>query len=255
ISSDVEASGNWIKPIIDLMDNDKSIAACQPKVKSYENRELFEYSGSAGGYIDTLGYPFCRGRMFFTLEEDHNQYDDTREVFWATGGCLFVRSELYHKAGGLDFDFYAHMEEIDLCWRLKNMGYKIYVCPESEVYHLGGHIISYGSPTKIFRNYRNGLILMLKNMTTRELLWKLPIRLFLDKVSAYKALFSGNMVEFRNIAKAHYHFLRYFGKWNKKRREAQALATNPNRFGIYNGSVVYQYFAKGKKKFSDLDFK
>jgi hypothetical protein len=252
VSSDIEVSPDWIRPVIDLMDADSSIAACQPKIKLYDNKVMFEYSGSAGGYLDSLGYPFCRGRMFFTMEEDTGQYDDTREVFWASGGCLFVRSELYHRAGGLDNDFYAHMEEIDLCWRLKNMGYKIMVCPRSVVYHVGGHIIAYGSPLKIYRNFRNSLIADLKNMRTSELLWKIPSRMTLDLVYELKALLSGNFTEYINIAKAHLHFLMYFPKWWKKRREAQRLVSNPNRAGMYHGSVVFAYFIRQKKKFSDL---
>ncbi|MFH1320712.1 MAG: glycosyltransferase family 2 protein [Bacteroidota bacterium] len=254
ISSDMEATPGWIKPIIDLMESDRSIAACQPKVKSYDQKTLFEYSGSAGGYIDMLGYPFCRGRLFFTMEDDKGQYDDVRETFWATGGCLFIRSELYHKAGGLDNDFYAHMEEIDLCWRLKNMGYKIMVCPESVVYHVGGHIITYGSPGKIFRNFRNSLITNLKNMKANELIWKIPARIVLDIIYAYKVLFSGNFMEFKNIAKAHYHFLIYLPKWIRKRREVRKLTVDPNLYGIYNGSIVFDYFLRGKKRFSQLKF-
>ena len=252
ISSDIEVSSEWIKPIIDLMEADETIAACQPKMKDYKDKSLFEYSGSAGGYMDTFGYPFCRGRIFFTMEEDKGQYEDTREVFWASGGCLFIRSKLYHQAGGLDNDFYAHMEEIDLCWRLKNMGYRIMVCPKSVVYHVGGHIIQYGSPLKIYRNFRNSLITDLKNMRTGELLWKIPFRMTLDLVAEMKALLSGNFVEFANIFKAHLHFFLYLPKWLKKRRVAQRLVSNPNRVGMYKGSVVWDYFIKGKKKFSDL---
>jgi len=253
VSSDIEVTEGWMRPIIDLMESDQSIAACQPKVKSYDLKDHFEYSGSAGGYIDILGYPFCRGRMFNNLEIDSGQYDDTREVFWATGGCLFIRSELYNKAGGLDDDFYAHMEEIDLCWRLKNMGYKIYVCPKSVVYHVGGHIISYGSPTKIYRNFRNSLITDVKNIPTNQLIWKLPLRILLDILFAYKSLFTGNFTEYKSIAKAHFNFFTNMGKWFTKRKEAKKLWGTPNNTGMYNGSVIVDFFLKGKKKFSDLN--
>jgi len=252
ISADIEVTENWIKPIIDLMEGDKSIAACQPKVKSFDIKTKFEYSGSAGGFIDIFGYPFCRGRMFFTMEEDNGQYDDTREIFWATGGCLFIRSKLYHESGGLDNNFYAHMEEIDLCWRLKNMGYKIMVCPESVVYHVGGHIISYGSPEKIYRNFRNSLITNLKNMPLNSLIWKIPARICLDHVYQTKALLGGNFTEFINITKAHLHFFIYLPKWWSKRIQVQKLVNNPNQYGMYKGSIVYQYFIKGIKKFSNL---
>ena len=255
ISSDVEVTPNWMNPVIELMENDGSIAACQPKMKNYNKKTHFEYSGSAGGFIDILGYPFCRGRVFFTMEEDIGQYDDVTETFWATGGCLFIRSEIYHKAGGLDNDFYAHMEEIDLCWRIKNMGYKIMVCPQSVAYHVGGHIINYGSPSKIFRNFRNSLIMNLKNMTATELIWKLPARIILDIIYAAKVLFSGNFIEFISIAKAHFDFFFKMPKWLKKRRQARKLTVKPNLYGIYKGSIVIDYFLKKKKKFSELTFK
>ena len=254
ISSDIEVTHNWIRPIIDLMDSDTQIAACQPKVKSWDDKSRFEYSGSAGGYIDRFGYPFCRGRMFFTMEEDTGQYEDTRETFWATGGCLFIRSELYNRSGGLDNDFYAHMEEIDLCWRLKNMGYKIMVCPEAMVYHVGGHIIAYGSAAKIYRNFRNSLITNLKNMPLSELIWKIPLRLCLDLVYQIKVLLAGNFKEYFAIFRAHLHFWIYLPKWLAKRRQVQKLPKNPNKTGVYQGSIVYDYFIRKKEHFSDLDF-
>ena len=254
VSSDIEVSDNWIHPVIDLMESDVSIAACQPKIKSYDDKKMFEYSGSAGGFIDYLGYPFCRGRMFFSMEEDNGQYDDIREVFWASGGCLFIRSKLYHSAGGLDNDFFAHMEEIDLCWRLKNMGYKIMVCPKSVVYHVGGHIIAYGSPGKIYRNFRNSLITNLKNMSLFEALWKIPLRMALDNIYQTKVLFSGNFSEFLNITKAHIHFLFYLPRWIGKRREVNKLVNKRNKSGIYPNSIVWAYFVKKKEKFSNLDW-
>ena len=162
ISSDIEVTAGFTEPAIDLLESDETIAACQPKIMSWDRRKEFEYAGAAGGYIDHLGYPFCRGRMVNVVEEDHGQYDTVQEIFWASGACLFIRADLYHEAGGLDNDFFAHMEEIDLCWRLKNMGYKIMFQPKSVVYHMGGFIIKYGSPMKVFRNHRNNLIMMLK---------------------------------------------------------------------------------------------
>jgi len=255
VSSDIEVTKGWLNPVIELMESDSSIAACQPKVKSYDDKKMFEYSGSAGGYVDALGYPFCRGRMFFSMEEDENQYDDTREVFWATGGCLFIRSELYHQAGGLDNDYYAHMEEIDLCWRLKNMGYKIMVCPQAVVYHVGGHIITYGSPVKVYRNFRNSLITNLKNMSPGEVWWKIPTRMTLDQVYQIKVLLSGNWSEWFNICKAHWHFILFLPKWIQKRKQARQLVSNPNGSGVYPGSVVWAYFIKGIKTFRELNFR
>ena len=163
LNSDVEVTPNWIDSVIQLMDTDKSIAACQPKIRAFDDKKSFEYAGAGGGFIDKYGYPFCRGRILDTLEEDKGQYNDVREVFWATGACLFVRSECYHKVNGFDEDFFAHMEEIDLCWRLKNLGYKIMYSPNSTVFHVGGGTLNKTSPKKTYLNFRNNLILLCKN--------------------------------------------------------------------------------------------
>lgn len=163
LNSDIEVTENWINPVIELMESDKNIAACQPKIRSYHEKEKFEYAGAAGGFIDKFGYPFCRGRIFQSLEEDKGQYDDTVEIFWATGAALFIRAELYHKLGGMDDDFFAHMEEIDLCWRLKNEGYKIMYCPKSTVYHVGGGTLPTSSSWKTYLNFRNNFFLIYKN--------------------------------------------------------------------------------------------
>ncbi len=254
LSADFEVSENWFGPLHKLMESNDSIAACQPKIRFQKQKELFEYAGAAGGFMDALGYPFCRGRIFLTLEEDLGQYNDTTECFWASGGCFFTRKELFDRFGGFDSSFFAHMEEIDLCWRMKNAGYRIMACGESTVFHVGGSVISYGSPQKIFRNYRNGLVMMVKNMSTRELMLRLPVRFALDIVAAYKALFSGNVNEYLAIAKAHFSFLAGLPQWMKKRRECKKMAAaNPNRKGIYKGSMVKDYFLGGKKTFSRLD--
>lgn len=252
LSADFEVSEGWFHPLHRLMESDEKIAACQPKIRYQKQKELFEYAGAGGGYMDALGYPFCRGRIFFSIEEDQNQYNDTIECFWASGGCFFTRSELFKSFGGLDADFFAHMEEIDLCWRFKNAGYKIMACGDSTVFHVGGSVISYGSPQKIFRNYRNGLIMMVKNLPVSELLWKLPIRLNLDVVAAYRALLSGNGKEYLAIAHAHFSFFAGIFTWIGKRKSAARFNQNPNKKGIYQGSMVWQYFIKGKKKFSEL---
>eukprot|EP01038_Epipyxis_sp_PR26KG_P003646 gene3646-5200_t len=162
---------------------------------------MFEYAGAAGGFIDYFGYPFCRGRIFFTMEEDLGQYNDTVECFWASGGCFFTRTELFHQFGGFDPDFFAHMEEIDLCWRYKNAGYKIVACGESAVFHVGGSVISYGSPEKTYRNYRNGLIMMAKNVSGFEACWKILFRMHLDAVAAWRAILTGNFKEYFAIAR------------------------------------------------------
>ncbi|MDQ3072105.1 MAG: glycosyltransferase family 2 protein [Bacteroidota bacterium] len=254
VSSDVEVSPGWVEPVIGLMDSDPETGICQPKIKSYNQKTHFEYSGAAGAFIDSFGYPFCRGRLFFTIEEDTGQYDDVREVFWCSGACMFIRADLYHEVGGFDNDYYAHMEDIDLSWRVKNYGYKVMVCPQSVVYHVGGHIISYGSPAKVFRNYKNGLIMMLKNMPASQVWWKIPFRISMDMVAGTRALVKGNPKELGAIFKAHLEFAKGLPQWVHKRKTAKKQLKAPNHEGIYPGSVVADYFLKGKRKFSDLGF-
>lgn len=253
INSDVEVTPGWIKPIIDLMDNDPSIGACQPKILSQKNKEYFEYSGAAGGFIDLFGYPFCRGRIFNILEKDTGQYNNTMEVFWATGACMFVRSELYHRIGGLDNDFYAHMEEIDLCWRIKNAGYKVMVCPESVVYHVGGSIISYGSYMKLYRNFRNNLALLIKNLPAEELYWKFSIRIMLDLVAFLRGIVTGHFREVKAIFNAHLDFFLSLRMWIHKRNANKRLIHNPNKQGIYGKSIVWKFFIRKIKFFKDLE--
>jgi hypothetical protein len=254
VSSDVEVSPGWIEPVVNLFDSDPTVGLVQPKIKSYNKKNEFEYSGAAGAYIDKYGYPFCRGRLFFTIEEDEGQYEDTREVFWCSGACMFIRSELYHRLGGFDNDYYAHMEDIDLSWRVKNAGYKVMVCPKSTVYHVGGHIISYGSPPKIFRNYKNGLIMMLKNLPGGEVWWKIPFRILLDIIAGFRALLTGNPKEMQAIFRAHIQFLSGLGQWLRKRKDARTQIESANVTGVYPHSVVVDYFIRGKRKFSDLNW-
>lgn len=252
LSADFEVTENWFAPLHRLMESDTQIAACQPKIRYQKDRRMFEYAGAAGGFIDTFGYPFCRGRIFFTMEEDLGQYDDTIECFWASGGCFVTRSELFHRFGGFDPDFFAHMEEIDLCWRYKNAGYKIMACGESTVFHVGGSVISYGSPQKIFRNYRNGLIMLVKNLTWAEVWWKVPFRMHMDAVAAWRAILSGNFREYFAIAKSHILFFWGTFTWLKKRRQARKSVAGRNTAGVYGRSMVWDYFIKKKKKFSEL---
>ena len=256
LSSDFEVTRGWFQPLHHAMENVPGLAACQPKVRYWKERESFEYAGAAGGFMDKWGYLFCRGRIFDTLEKDTHQYDDNAEIFWATGGSLVIRADLYHAVGGLDIDLYAHMEEVDLCWRLKNAGYRIGYVGGSTVYHVGGSVISYGSPQKLFYNYRNNLVLLLKNERATRLLWLLPWRLVLDGVSAAQLLVKGQGKSVLTILKAHMSFYGGLGGWLKKRRQAQALIASPkNRAGIYPRSIVWAYFARGKKRFSELGWK
>ena len=255
LSADFEVTDNWYQPLHEAMERDTQLAACQPKIRYWRNRECFEYAGAAGGYMDKFGYLFCRGRIFFDLEKDDGQYNDNAEVFWASGGCLVVRAELYHKVGGLDNDFYAHMEEVDLCWRLKNLGYKIGYIGASTVYHVGGSVISYGSPQKLYYNFRNNLILLIKNEKGTKMLWLFPVRLMLDGIAGWRLLLTGNFKQTFIIVKAHLHVYREIGKWLKRRAEIKKQIVVRNEEGIYKRSIVWDYFLLRKKKFSDLGWK
>jgi GT2 family glycosyltransferase len=255
LSADFEVTQGWFQPLHTAMELYPDMAACQPKIKYWRERDKFEYAGAAGGFKDNLGYMFCRGRILDVIETDNGQYEDNIEIFWASGGCLFVRAALYHQVGGLDADFYAHMEEIDLCWRLKNAGYRIGYIGKSTVFHVGGSVISYGSPQKLFYNFRNSLILLLKNEPIGRLMWLMPFRLVLDGVAAFHLLFQGKKIEFWTVLKAHFNFYRNLGKWMKHRKSAQSVVSgNANRNGIYKGSIIWQYFAKNQKTFDKLDW-
>lgn len=248
LNSDVEVTENWLKPIVNVFENDPNIAVCQPKILQYDKKDHFEYAGAAGGYIDKFGFPFCRGRMFDTTEVDLGQYDDRQEIFWATGACMFVRNAVYKEFGGLDDDFFAHMEEIDFCWRTKRAGYKVLVEPASKVYHVGGGTLSKSNPWKTFLNFRNGLELLAKNLPKGKLIPTLFIRMIFDGVAAWKFLLSGQPKDFWAVFRAHMAFYGRLGKTLKKRSGNFQLVN-----GVYNGSVVFTYFAKGVKKFSQLD--
>lgn len=253
LSADFEVTKGWFAPLYNAMETYPDLAACQPKIRYYKDKTLFEYAGAAGGFMDKWGYMFCRGRMFSDLEKDEGQYDDDIETFWASGGCFFTRADLYHQLGGLDVDLFAHMEEIDLCWRYKNAGYKIGYISKSLVYHVGGSVISYGSPQKTFYNFRNNLVLLLKNEQISKLWWLLPWRLMLDGIAGIQFLSSGKFKNVSAIARAHFSFYKNFGKWYKKRKSNQQLICRPNLSGIYPKSLILSYYLKKKKKFSDLD--
>lgn len=252
LSADFEITPGWFDPLHQLMEAHTDIGACQPKIKYYKEKTKFEYAGAGGGFIDKWGYLFCRGRIFFTIEEDHGQYDNSIETFWASGGCMFVRADLYHQLGGLDKELYAHMEEVDLCWRMKNAGYRIAYCGQSTVYHVGGSVISYGSPQKIFYNYRNSLVLLLKNLPSAKLCWLLPFRLVLDGVSGLRAMMKGDWKEVKAILKAHASFYRNFPHWWQKRKASQALVGKPNLNAIYPRSIIWDYFFAKKQHYADL---
>jgi GT2 family glycosyltransferase len=251
LNSDVEVTPNWIEPVVELMESDDKIAICQPKLLSHINRENFEYAGGAGGFIDRFGYPFCRGRVFSTLEKDEGQYDDVREVFWATGAAMFVKAPLFHKLGGFDGDFFAHMEEIDFCWRAKNSGYKVMYCPTSKIYHVGGGTLPPSSPFKTFLNFRNNFALLYKNLRRISIAYVFPARIVLDYVAAVRFLTEGKPKEFWAVVRAHFAFYRMVPNLTKKRRRMEHRRVGE----IYRGSVVFANFLFKKNKFSMFDEK
>lgn len=254
LNSDVEVTENWIDPIINSMEKDENIAAVQPKILSYNNKNEFEYAGAAGGYIDKLGYPFCRGRLFNELETDQGQYDDERQVFWATGACLFIRASVFHQLEGFDDDFFAHMEEIDLCWRIINQGYKVMYSPESTVYHVGGGTLQKSNPKKTYLNFRNGLSLLYINYSIIDLVTKLPFRIILDWIAALQFLKTSTQ-DFKAVINAHIDFIKLFPKNRHKRRKQKSKKSIKELATLmYSNSIVWQFYVRKRKKFSELEF-
>ena len=250
LNSDVEVNPNWIGPVMELMEANRNIAACQPKILAFNDKEKFEYAGASGGWLDHFGYPFMRGRVFEDCETDQGQYNDAQPCFWASGAAMFVRAATYHEMGGLDSSFFAHQEEIDLCWRLQLAGYTIYVQPASVVYHVGGGTLPRGNSRKTFLNFRNNLIMLAKNLPLSAAIWKIPVRFFLDILSAGKGLLTGDGGYFLAIARAHLHFI----GWLMFRRKQSLFPVKRGGTlrGWYKGSVAWAYFAQGKKAFSEI---
>ncbi len=252
LNSDVEVTEGWLNSPLSLMDANKNIAAVQPKILSYHRKTRFEYAGAAGGFIDRYGYPLCRGRLFNRVESDHGQYDNTIDIFWATGACMFVRANVFHEAGGFDADFWAHMEEIDLCWRLKNKGYRIVYTPKSKVFHLGGGSLSYDNPHKLFLNFRNNLWLLYKNLPTKNLVPILFMRMVLDGLAAFKLLAEFNLNGIRSVLKAHWQFWISIPQLHTKRKLIQKNRPKKQIDEILPVSIVYQFYIRKRKRFSDL---
>ena len=250
LNSDVEVTPGWIEPMVELMQADRQIAACQPKILDWHHRDRFEYAGAAGGWIDAFGYPFCRGRIFDICETDLGQYDHTRAVFWASGAAMFIRSEVYLREGGFDPFFFAHQEEIDLCWRIQLSGLKIMSCPASVVYHVGGGTLPQGNPRKTFLNFRNNLIMLWKNLPFFEKCWKLPVRFALDAISAWKNLLSGNPGYFMAVSRAHIAFMGWLIKRPDEVRMPSGRSGRPA--GIWRGNLIWQHFIMGRSKFSEI---
>ncbi|MBI3218164.1 MAG: glycosyltransferase family 2 protein [Bacteroidetes bacterium] len=255
LNSDVEVTHGWIDPIVQLFESNPSIGAIQPKILSKLKPDEFEYAGAAGGMIDSLGYPFCRGRIFDHMEKEQGQYNDVVPVFWATGACHFVRASLYHQLGGLDEDYFAHMEEIDFCWRLQRAGHQVYYHGASTVYHVGGGTLSSSSPRKTYFNFRNGLSLVFKHLPLVQLLWKLPLRLLLDWVAASKFLLQPSMPDALAVFKAHASFFSGFRNELKKRKKLKRELKNFSVHEFYPHFLVIDYFLFGKKTFGKLQIK
>ena len=252
VNSDVEVTKNWISPLIKVLKNNENISAVQPKIKSYKNKDYFEYAGAAGGFIDLLAYPFCRGRVFDYTELDKKQYDTHREIFWASGACMAIKSRDFNDIGGFDKDFFAHMEEIDLCWRLKNLGKNIFYTSESTVYHFGGGTLKYSSPKKTYLNYRNNLWMIHKNFKGNTPLFLFVlIRILLDQISGIKLLLSGDIKGYLSIVKAHLSYLTSIGKMNVKRKQFSKLNFHKLK-GYSNKSTIWNYFFLKKKTFSEM---
>jgi GT2 family glycosyltransferase len=255
LNSDVEVTPNWLQPVIELMESDKSIAACQPKIKNYNNKNVFEYAGAAGGFIDKFAYPFCAGRILDNIEEDHQQYNQTREIFWATGACLFVRADCFRLVEGFDEDFFAHMEEIDLCWRLKNRGFKIMYQPDSTVYHVGGGTLNKVNPHKTYLNFRNNLLLICKNHPPQFFAYKIFVRLILDGIAGAKFLFGFQPAHCWAVLKAHFSFYKLLPATLSKRKKLKLHIKNYTTTAVYLHSIIVDFYLRGKRNFSDIDKK
>lgn len=250
LNSDVETTPGWIEPMLSLLESDTSIAACQPKLLQYHQKYLFEYAGASGGWIDFLGYPFARGRIFDVCEKDEGQYDSTVPVFWASGAALMIRSRCFQEAGGFDEYFFAHQEEIDLCWRLQWLGYQVYCCPESVVFHVGGGTLPKGNARKVFLNFRNNLVMLAKNLPVGEALAKIAWRFILDAISATKSLLAGEGTYFIAVFRAHIAFLTWL--FFKRSKSIFPRKISRARHGYLKKSIVWQHFILGKKKFLEI---
>lgn len=252
LNSDVEVTEGWLDEPVRLMEQDRTIAAVQPKILAFQQKTHFEYAGAAGGFVDRFGFPFCRGRIFNEVEEDHGQYNQTTNIFWSSGACLFVRAKLYHELGGFDADFWAHMEEIDLCWRLKNKGYRIIFTPESTVYHLGGGSLPYDSPRKLYLNFRNNLWLLYKNLPSGKLFSTLFLRMILDGIAAIKLLSEFNLNGIRGVLKAHFHFYLSLPELRKKRQQTRPPKKTKLPEEMLRKSIVFQFYIRKRKLYSEL---
>ena len=252
LNSDVEVTEGWLQPMVDYLDTHPETVACQPKIRAYRHRNLFEYAGASGGFIDRYGYPFCRGRIFENVEEDKGQYDEVIPVFWATGAALMIRLDVYRNVGGLDGRFFAHMEEIDLCWRLRSRGREIVCVPQSKVYHVGGATLKKENPRKTFLNFRNNLVMLYKNLPAEELNKVMRIRACLDYVAAFVFLLKGDWDNACAVMRARKEYKQIRPSFSSSREEnmrKKRLDLIPERT---KNSILWQFYARGCKRFSQL---
>ncbi|ASZ14246.1 glycosyltransferase family 2 protein [Chitinophaga pendula] len=252
LNQDVEVEPGWIEPVIAQMQQDERIAACQPKMRAYHEPERFEYAGAAGGWMDILGYTFCRGRILYTTEVDEGQYNDAQDIFWATGAALFIRRHCFYEVGGFDADFFAHMEEVDLCWRLQRAGYRVCYCPGAQVYHVGGGSLPQGNPRKLYLNFRNNLMMLWKNLHPTDRWIILVQRVFLDLLAAVKSLVSGKPRDMTAIFRAYRDYYKWRARYQRKKD------TLPQRRlldikGVFHGIMIWRYYFLNRKKFSELE--
>lgn len=254
LNSDMEVTDNWLQPMLEYMKEHENVAACQPKIHSYFRRSYFEHAGAAGGFIDPYGFVFCRGRIFGRVEEDRGQYDDIKDIFWASGACMMVRAELFSKVGGFDDEFFAHMEEIDLCWRFNSRGYRVICVPQSVVYHIGGGTLNAEHPHKTYLNFRNNLLLLYKNLPNHQLKNIMQQRTIFDYLAAFQLFISGKFKNAQSVLRARKDFKRMKNRFEGKRKENILYSTVSDLPTIYPKSIVIEYYLKGKKKFSDLYF-
>ena len=252
LNSDVEVTENWLQPLLNYMNENADVAACQPKIKSFYNRDYFEHAGASGGFIDYLGFPFCRGRVVGTAEMDRGQYDTVIDVFWATGACLLIRSELYNQVGGLDDEFFAHMEEIDLCWRLKGQGFRIVCIPQSEVYHVGGGTLQVEHPHKTYLNFRNNLLMLYKNLPQKSLSNIMRWRMLFDYAAAFQLFVTGKPQNAKSVLEARKDFKKMLPGFVDKRIENLSSATRTDFPEMLRKSIVIEYYLKGNKTYSKL---
>ncbi len=252
LNSDVEVTEDWLQPMMHFLESNKDVVACQPKIKAFHNKNYFEHAGACGGFIDYLGFPFCRGRVLGTAEEDNGQYDEVCDVFWATGACLVIRSDLFWKVGALDETFFAHMEEIDLCWRLNARGYRIVCVPQSTVYHVGGGTLNVESPHKTYLNFRNNLLMLYKNLPQQALSEIMKWRLILDYIAAIQLYITGKPKNAAAVIKARKDFKVMQPDFVEKRNENILYATRTNCDEMIKKSIIVEYYLKNNKKFSKI---